>query len=149
MENNFLGLVLNQFEIKESRIKELSPLVLAYIGDAVYEVFIRTMLIDKFDMPVHKLHRHATSFVKASSQCTILHKIMNSLTIEEKEIVIRGRNAKSGTIPKNASIIEYKYATGFEALIGYLYLKVDLDRLLEILKIGTKEEKEENKHGTL
>lgn len=110
-------------------VKSLSALVLAYVGDAVYEVFIRTLLVAQGDLPVHTLHMQATTFVKAKAQSNIIHHIMPMLTEDEVTVVKRGRNAKSGTIPKNADVTEYKYATGFESLIGYLYLTNQFDRL--------------------
>lgn len=131
---------LDEFDFKQSDINQLSPLVLAYIGDAVYEVFIRTLLISEGNVPVHILHKRSTGFVKAKAQSEIIHRIMPSLTHEEFDIVRRGRNAKSGTIPKNADVTEYKYATGFESLIGFLYLKKDYDRLITIFKMAIRDE---------
>lgn len=136
MTNNFFDSVLNEFNMNENYINQLSPLVLAYIGDTVYEVFVRTLLVSKGNAPVHKLHKRSIDFVKAKAQSDIIHKVMDNLTSEEQDIVRRGRNAKSGTIPKNADVTEYKYATGFEALIGYLYLKREYNRLIEILKLA-------------
>jgi len=111
-----------------------SPLVLAYIGDAIYEVFVRTIVISDGNAPVNKLHIKSISYVKAKAQADTLRELNDMLTPEEQNVARRGRNAKSGTIPKNADLIEYKHATGFESLIGYLYLKKDFDRLLFILK---------------
>ena len=125
------------FEIKDAAL--YNPLVLAYIGDAVYEVYIRTLLISKSNKSVHSLHKYSIEYVNAKAQSSIVHRIHDKLTLEEQNILRRGRNARSGTIPKNANITEYKYATGFEALIGYLYLKKEIDRLIEILKIAVLE----------
>lgn len=111
-----------------------SPLVLAYIGDAIYEVFVRTVVISEGNASVNKLHRKSIGYVKAKSQSDTLRELNETLTTEEQNVARRGRNAKSGTIPKNADLSEYKHATGFECLIGYLYLKKDFDRLLFILK---------------
>jgi len=139
MEKGFYENMLNEFDqLGQIDIKEYSPLVLAYIGDSVYEVYIRTLLVSKGNAPVYKLHRRSTDYVKAKAQSDILHRIMDTLSPEEHEVVRRGRNAKSGTIPKNADVQEYKYATGFESLIGYLYLKKDYDRLMEVLRISVK-----------
>lgn len=113
--------------------KALNPLVLAYIGDAIYEVFVRKYLIMTRIALVNQLHKNATKFVKAEGQALIIHEIMEDLTEEEWTIVKRGRNHKSVTVPKNANISDYRYATGFEALIGYLYLIKDTKRLMEIL----------------
>ena len=117
-------------------IVEYSPLVLAYIGDAVYEVFIRSFIISGGNASVHSLHSRSVAYVKAKAQSDIIHRIMNLLTAEEQDVVRRGRNAKSGTIPKNADVTEYKHATAFETLIGYLYLKKDYIRLMHILKLS-------------
>ncbi|OPZ92338.1 MAG: Mini-ribonuclease 3 [Firmicutes bacterium ADurb.Bin419] len=133
------GKILEQFNFSDSDVNNMAPLVLAYIGDAVYEVFIRTLLISKGNTPVHILHKRSINFVKAKAQSDIIHRIMEKLNPEEHDIVRRGRNAKSGTIPKNADVTEYKYATGFEALIGYLYLKKQNDRLMEILNLAISE----------
>lgn len=118
----------NKFTIQEA--KQLNPLVLAFIGDAIYEVFIRTQLVDKNrSLPVHKLHVKAISFVKAHAQSEFMKIIESQLTEEENNIFKRGRNAKSGTIPKNADVQEYKMATGFEALMGFLYITEQTERL--------------------
>ena len=139
MSDNFFASVLDQINITESALTQYNPLVLAYVGDAVYEVFIRTLLVSKGNMSVHKLHKNSINYVKAKAQSDIIHRIMELLTQEEMDIVRRGRNAKSGTIPKNADVTEYKYATGFESLIGYLYLKKDFNRLIQILNISVSE----------
>lgn len=119
-------------------IAEYSPLALAFIGDAVYEVYIRTYILSKGNMPPHKLHILASNFVKAKSQATIMHGISEYLTEEELEIARRGRNAKSGTIPKNADITDYKNATGLESLFGYLYLSGNMSRLKELFEASVK-----------
>ena len=115
-------------------VNSYNPLVLAYMGDAVYEVFIRNMLIERKKISVHKLHVKSILYVKASAQAEVLHKIIEELNEDELSIVRRGRNAKSGTVPKNAKVIDYKYATAFEALIGYLYLTKRNDRLNDIME---------------
>ena len=109
----------------------LSPLQLAYIGDAVYELFIRTYLLER-DLPVHELHKEAIKYVKAKAQSDIVHGLEDELTEEEKAIVKRGRNAKTYSSPKNADLIDYKYATGFESLIGFLYLTGRQERMMEL-----------------
>jgi ribonuclease III family protein len=122
----------NRFEAQEAR--QLNPLVLAFIGDAIYEVFIRTYLVDKKrDMSVHKLHVEAISFVKAHAQSEFVKVLVDKLTEEELAIFKRGRNSKSGTVPKNADVQEYRSATGFEALIGYLYITEQTERLNYLL----------------
>jgi len=124
----------NKFKVHEA--KQLSPLVLAFVGDAIYEVFIRTHLVDnKRNLPVHKLHVEAISFVKAHAQSEFMKIIKAELTEEEENIFKRGRNAKSGTIPKNADVQEYKMATGFEALMGFLYITEQTERLNNLLNM--------------
>lgn len=114
-----------------------SPLVLAYIGDSVYELFVRTKVIEEHpDMPAYKLHKLTVGYVKAHAQSNSVGAIENILTEDELAAYKRGRNAKSATVPKNADLTEYRRATGFEALIGYLYLKEDKQRLEEIMEIA-------------
>jgi ribonuclease-3 family protein len=132
----FIENILKDNNVSHKDVNQYSPLVLAYIGDSVYEVFIRTLLVSKGNAPVYKLHKQSVAFVKAKAQSDIIHNIMDNLTEDEQEIVRRGRNAKSGTIPKNADVTEYKYATGFETLLGYLYLRKDFERLTEVLKMS-------------
>lgn len=121
-------------------LKVLSPLQLAYIGDAVYELFIRTFLIGTKNIPVNELHKEAVEYVKAKAQADITHYLENKLTEEEWQIVKRGRNAKSGSAPKNANLLDYRYATGFETLIGYLYLNGNYERILEIFTMIIKDD---------
>lgn len=125
--------LMEKLSVKEA--SQLSPLQLAYIGDAVYELFIRNYIVSRKKVSVHQLHKESISYVKAKGQKDILFKIKDDLTEEEWNTVKRGRNAKSGTIPKNADVQDYKYATGFEALIGYLYLLKRYDRLAEVLEL--------------
>jgi len=131
--------------VRPGDLNTYSPLVLAYIGDAVYELYIRTLLVSRGNAPVNKLHRQSIAYVKAKAQSDIIHKLMEHLNQEEQDVVKRGRNAKSGTIPKNADVTDYKYATGFETLLGYLYIKQDYERLLELMKISV----EQNSTGDL
>ena len=125
--------------IKMDKIKliTMSPLVLEYLGDTVYESYIREHLIrQNINRKVNNLHKLAIQYSKAKAQATIIHELEDELTEEEMKIFKRGRNQKSHTAPKNAEIIHYKYATGFEALIGYLYLSEDKERLEYIVKKG-------------
>jgi ribonuclease-3 family protein len=117
----------------------LHPLVLAYIGDAVYEVYIRTMLVVNKKTNVNMLHKMSVKYVKAKAQSDIIHRIADELTQEEQDVVRRGRNAKSATVPKHAEITDYRYSTGFEALIGYLYLTNNTERLMEILRLSVED----------
>ncbi|MGL5314704.1 MAG: Mini-ribonuclease 3 [Peptostreptococcaceae bacterium] len=117
----------------------MSPLVLAYIGDTVYETHVREYLIKQnINRKVNDLHKTAIKYVKAKAQATIMHEIEEQLTEEEMRIYKRGRNQKSHTSPKNADIIDYKHATGFEALIGYLHLGKETERLEYIITEGIK-----------
>lgn len=117
----------------------ISPLVLAYIGDTVYESCIREYLIrQNVNRKVNDLHKLAVQYVKAKAQATIIHEIESELTEEETRIYKRGRNQKSHTSPKNADIIDYKHATGFEALVGYLHLNNEKERLQYIVDKGIK-----------
>jgi ribonuclease-3 family protein len=115
-------------------IRFISPLVYAYIGDAVYEVYIRDYILNKYGGNVNALHKIATKFVKAAAQATAVHGLENQLSEEEWGVIKRGRNQKSGSVPKNANLADYRYATGFEALIGYLYLMDNHGRIEEIVE---------------
>lgn len=128
------SIVESSFEFKN--VNEYSPLVLAYLGDAVYELYIRSMIVANKNTQVNKLHKEATNYVKAKAQSEILEKIYDSLTEDEISIYKRGRNAHSYTSAKNADILDYRRATGFEALIGYLYIQEKKDRIDELLKLG-------------
>ena len=116
----------------EEDINLLSPLTWAYVGDCVYELYIRTNLVNKTSLKPHKLHIETIKYVKAKAQAETLKKIEDKLTEEEKEIVRRGRNTENHHLPKNSNVQEYRYATAFEALIGYLYLTKKNQRLKEI-----------------
>lgn len=111
----------------------LSPLVWAYVGDSVYEMFIRTKLVNSSNAKPHKLHIESIKYVKAKAQADILKKIQEDLTEEEKNIVRRGRNTENHHVAKNANVADYAQSTAFEALIGYLYLSKKDERLKEIL----------------
>ena len=117
-----------EFTEKEARL--LNPLQLALVGDGVYELFIRnSILSNNLELSAHKIHVKAIGYVKAKSQSIIMHEIEDKLTENESYIFKRGRNAKSATVPKNADVRAYRMATGFEALVGYLYLIGDTERL--------------------
>lgn len=117
-----------EFTEKEARL--LNPLQLALVGDGVYELFIRnSILSNNLELSAHKMHVKAIGYVKAKSQSAIMHEIEDKLTENESYIFKRGRNAKSTTVPKNADVRDYRMATGFEALVGYLYLIGDTERL--------------------
>lgn len=113
-----------------------APLTLAIIGDSVYDLYVRTRLSEGGSLPTNTIHKTAISYVKAAAQAKSVHAILDSLAEDELAIFKRGRNAHSATVPKNASISDYRAATGFEALLGYLYLKNEPDRLSEILRMA-------------
>lgn len=116
-------------------VNQMSPLTWAYVGDCVYELYIRTKLVDTTKLKPHELHIKSVKYVKAKAQAETLKKLETILTEEEKEIVRRGRNTQTHHIAKNASMQDYMYATAFEALIGYLCLTKQDDRLFEIMKM--------------
>lgn len=119
---------------EEQRINNLNPLIWAYMGDVVYELFIRENLIRSTNLKPHKLHIETVKKVKAKAQAEILYSIEEELSEDEKEIVRRTRNTKNHHLPKNSNVREYMYATAFEGLIGYLYLTGKTKRLEEILR---------------
>lgn len=119
-----------------------SPLVLAYIGDAVYEVMIRIKMINQGSIQVNKLHKRSSELVKAGSQARLVKLIEEMLTEEEHAVYKRGRNAKSATSAKNASIIDYRTATGLEALVGWLFLREEYDRLVYLISQGLEKMEE-------
>lgn len=127
----------------EEDIKMMGPLQLAYVGDACYELMVRTYLLDK-NLSVNNLHRETIKYVKAEAQASIVHQLEDILTEKEKDIIRKGRNTKTNSNPKNAELIDYKYSTGFEALFGYLYLTNQDARLGELFQIIVKEKEEIN-----
>ncbi len=137
---------MNLKQLDEATIRMMNPLKLAYIGDAVFELYIRTYLVNKVVLTPHEMSKLAIKYVKASSQATMVNGLKEDLTEEEWTMVKRGRNQKTPTVPKNALMSDYRYATGFETLMGYLYLMGKEERLIEIISMGIKyvEDKEEN-----
>ncbi|MCI8665910.1 MAG: ribonuclease III [Dorea sp.] len=124
------------FQMKEVDIKEYSPLALAYIGDAVFDLIIRSLVLNEGNRQVQKLHKRTSAIVQASSQARMITALNDELSQEEHAVYKRGRNAKSLSPAKNQSVSDYHKATGFEALIGYLYLKKEWKRMLELIKAG-------------
>ncbi len=124
------------FGMQEVDIREYSPLTLAYIGDSIYDLIIKSLVINEGNKQVQKLHQETSSLVQASAQSKMMRTLQEILTEEEHAIYKRGRNAKSVSPAKNQSITDYRRATGFEALMGYLYLKKDMKRLIDLVKIG-------------
>ncbi len=129
---------LNLEPMSGEDLKRLSPLKLAYLGDAIFGSYIRTYLMITMATKVNDLHRRTTDFVKASAQAQIFQHVEPLLTEAERSIMMRGRNQKTKTVAKNAAIGDYRQATGFEALIGYLALNHQQDRLHEIIKIAIR-----------
>jgi len=138
MNNTIQGLLTITTDGLTHKANEYSPLVLAYIGDGVYEMFIRTYVIAQGNAPVNKLHKASKELVRASTQAKLYHILETYLTENEKDILKRGRNAKSISAPKNADITEYRHATGLEALIGYLYIDGDIARIQELIHLGLR-----------
>lgn len=130
------ALMAEALKLQPVNVCAYSPLVLAYIGDAVYEVLIRTKVINRGSMQVNKMHKKSASLVKAESQANMIKVLQEELTEEELSVYKRGRNARSATMAKHATMIDYRMATGFEALIGYLYLQSRYERLLTLIHDG-------------
>ena len=128
------------FELKDNDLRTYSPLTLAYIGDGVFEIIIRTILVKKGNCPVNQLHKRASSLVKAGSQSKMMEILEPFLTEEELAVYKRGRNAHSPTMAKHATMADYRRATGFEALMGYLYRKEDYVRIVELVRKGISED---------
>lgn len=124
-----------RFVDRDVNPKQLSPLNLAFIGDCIYEIMVREMLVTDANRPVNDLHRESVKYVSAKAQTVAFHKIEDVLTEDEMAIFKRGRNAKVGHNPKSASQSEYHIATGIEALFGYLYLTESTDRIKQLFKI--------------
>lgn len=123
-------------KLNDMEAREYSPLALAYIGDAVYELAIRTLVMSRGNMQVNKMHKKTASLVKANAQAEFYKVLEEELTGEEKSIYKRGRNAKSATMAKHATMKDYRMATGFEALMGYLYLSGQNERMAKLLGYG-------------
>ena len=137
---NLMSSIRQEFALEDVDIRTYSPLVLAYIGDGIYELIIRSLLVGHGNTHAARLHKQASSLVNAGAQSAMMERIKEQLTEEELHIFRRGRNANSPTMAKRASVSEYRRATGFEALMGYLYLKGRTERLLELVRLGLKEE---------
>jgi ribonuclease-3 family protein len=123
-----------QFDIRDVDIKTYSPLALAYIGDGVFDLVIRSVIVAKGNTRASQLHRRTSQIVKAATQAQMAEALEPYMTETEQDIFRRGRNAKSPTMAKNASMSDYRKATGFEALVGYLYLTDQFERIVELTK---------------
>ena len=142
-EKDLVTQIREAFSLKEPTALQYSPLALAYIGDGVYDLIIRTMVVERGNARANKLHHTVRGMVKASAQAEMMHKIEPILSEEERAVYHRGRNAKSYTKAKNASMVDYRHATGFEALMGYLYLDHQVERIIELVKYSLEEGKED------
>lgn len=133
---SLLGQLKKEFDCKEVDIRTYSPLALAYIGDSIYDVIIRTVVVERGNRSAKKLHRTSVQYVNAGTQARMAEALQEVLTEEEEEVYKRGRNAKSNSTAKNASVTDYRKATGLEALLGYLYLQDRMDRAVGLVKLG-------------
>ena len=136
LDNDLVKCIYEGLDMKHTEPSQLSPLVLAYIGDSIYGLVIKTWVIEQGNMQVNKLNKKTSSIVKAESQSAMIGVIEPMFSEHEKAVYKRGRNAKSYTSAKNASIGDYRRATGFEALMGYLYLSGQYERMMELVKAG-------------
>ena len=133
---SFLEKMKQEFSCEEKDIRTYSPLTLAFVGDCVFDMIIRTVIVERANRSPHDLHKMKSAIVKAKTQAELGEALQEELDEEEQAVYRRGRNAKSGTTAKNASIGDYRKATALEALIGYLYLQNKEDRILYLVKTG-------------
>lgn len=132
----FLDEIKKKFSCKAVDIRSYSPLTLAYIGDAVYDLIIRSVIVERANKPPDKLHKTVIRYVNAKTQAQMVEVLEDELSEEEIAVYRRGRNAKSYTTAKNASVAQYRKATGLEALFGYLYMNGEMDRLLSLVSLA-------------
>lgn len=144
---SLLTIIKKSFDLKEVDIRTYSPLTLAYIGDAVYDLIFRTDVVLQGNTSANKLHNKTVQYVKAPAQARLIESIMEELSEEELAVYKRGRNAKPYTMAKNATMGEYKKATGLEALVGYLYLTNQMDRALQLIQKGLHNAEDKEEHG--
>ena len=140
MEESLISRCKELLMLEERDPNGYSPLVLAYLGDAVYELVIRSLLTGKGNAQVSRLHKRASALVNAGAQAESLERIRGELTEEELHVFRRGRNANSATMARHAAMTDYRKATGFEALMGWLYLTGQTERLLTLVRLGLEEE---------
>ncbi len=143
MTKDFLRFYKDTMQLDEVDPRTYSPLVLAYVGDAVYEVMIRLKVVNGGSVQVNKLHKHSASLVCAGAQSRMIGLLQEELTPEEMAVYKRGRNAHSATSAKNASIADYRRATGFEALVGWLFLTEQFERLATLISLGLRRTEED------
>lgn len=135
-KKELLDQIKTEFQCGKVDIRSYSPLTLAFLGDCVFEIIIRTVIVERGNRPPNRLHKDKAKIVNAATQARMIEVLEEKLTEEERNVYHRGRNAKSYTSAKNASITDYRKATGLEALCGYLYLQGRMDRVLELVKNG-------------
>ena len=136
MEMKIDSYIKEQFQIGDVDVRTYSPLALAYIGDGIFDLVIRSVIVGKGNTKASQLHYQTSHIVKAQSQALMIEALEGDLTEEEADVYRRGRNAKSPTMAKNATMADYRKATGFEALMGYLYLTDRFERVVELTKLG-------------
>lgn len=136
MEQSIISYMKEQLGIEEVDVRTYSPLALAYIGDSVYDLLVRSIIVSKGNAAVQKYHQRASAMVNAHAQARMITALEGELTEEEHAVYKRGRNSKPATMAKNATAKEYKTATGMEALLGYLYLTNQYTRLIDLVKKG-------------
>lgn len=136
MEESLASVIRSQFGLEGQDVRSFSPLTLAYIGDAVYDVIIRTVVVEEGNQSANNLHKTTIKYVNAGTQARMIEALQNELSEEEMAVYKRGRNAKSASTAKNATVGDYRKATGFEALMGYLYLTNQSDRMYTLIKKG-------------
>ena len=136
---SLLSQIKEQFNCEPVDVRTFSPLTLAFIGDCVFDLIIRTVVVERGNRAANGLHKTKSAIVKAQTQAEMIELLLPELTLEEEAVYRRGRNAKSYTTAKNATIGDYRKATGFEALIGYLYLQDNMDRVFYLVKKGLQE----------
>ncbi len=139
MERGIDSYLREQFQMPEVDIRTYSPLTLAYIGDGIFDLIIRSLVVAKGNTKASKLHRQTSGIVKAQTQAAMAEALTPFLSDEEADVCRRGRNAKSYTMAKNATVADYRKATGFEALMGWLYLRDEFPRMVELIRTGIKE----------
>lgn len=132
---DILTVITEAYGLDKQDVRSIPALTLAYLGDCVYEMVIRTVLVEQGCMHVSDLNKAAVAYVRAGAQAELMHRIEPHLNEEELSAYKRGRNAKSASVARSASVAEYRTATGFEALLGYLYLKGETDRILELVRM--------------
>ncbi len=135
-QSGLLNQIKEVFACKEQDVRAYSPLTLAYIGDAIYDLVIRSVVVERANRSANDLHKKTVKYVKAEAQSAMIQALLPELTADEEAVYKRGRNAKSYTAAKNATLGDYRKATGFEALMGFLYLTNQTDRLLYLVKKG-------------